>query len=118
MIHVAIVGGGIAGIAAALRVRERSPSATVTLLEAGTRLGGTIATERRDGFGWEGEYAFHGHSQLRAADVRALFDNEPGHILDCDGPLLCVASQRLAAQPELRCAALELRLALADEQRR
>jgi oxygen-dependent protoporphyrinogen oxidase len=50
VIHVAIVGGGIAGIAAALRVFERAPSATVTLLEAGTRLGGTIATERRDGF--------------------------------------------------------------------
>jgi oxygen-dependent protoporphyrinogen oxidase len=48
--RVAIVGGGIAGIAAALRVIERAPSATVTLLEGGTRLGGTIATERRDGF--------------------------------------------------------------------
>jgi oxygen-dependent protoporphyrinogen oxidase len=48
--NVAIVGGGIAGIAAALRVVERAPSATVTLLEAGGRLGGTIATERRDGF--------------------------------------------------------------------
>jgi oxygen-dependent protoporphyrinogen oxidase len=48
--RVAIVGGGIAGIAAALRVVERAPTATVTLLEAGTRLGGIIGTERRDGF--------------------------------------------------------------------
>ena len=50
MTHIAIVGGGIAGMAAALRVVERAPSASVTLLEAGARLGGTIATERRDGF--------------------------------------------------------------------
>jgi oxygen-dependent protoporphyrinogen oxidase len=48
MTHVAIVGGGITGIAAALRVIERG--GTVDLLEAGPRLGGTIATVRHDGF--------------------------------------------------------------------
>ena len=48
MMRVAIVGGGITGIAAALRVIERG--GTVELLEAGTRLGGTIATIRHDGF--------------------------------------------------------------------
>ncbi len=48
MTRVAIVGGGITGIAAALRVIARG--GTVDLLEAGPRLGGTIATVRRDGF--------------------------------------------------------------------
>ena len=50
MTRVAIVGGGIAGLAAALRVRERDPGATLTLLEAGSHLGGTIATVRERGF--------------------------------------------------------------------
>ena len=48
MTRVAIVGGGIAGIAAALRVIERG--GTVDLIEAGPRVGGTIGTVRHDGF--------------------------------------------------------------------
>lgn len=47
---VVIVGGGIAGLAAAHRVRERDPACRVTVLEAGDRLGGAIATERTQGF--------------------------------------------------------------------
>jgi oxygen-dependent protoporphyrinogen oxidase len=51
---LAVVGGGIAGLAAAHRAaewsRERDRPLEVTLLEAGDRLGGTIQTERRDGF--------------------------------------------------------------------
>jgi len=50
MRHVAVVGGGIAGIAAALRLRERAPGLAVTVLEAAPRLGGTIATVREQGF--------------------------------------------------------------------
>ncbi|MCS6924790.1 MAG: protoporphyrinogen oxidase [Candidatus Binatia bacterium] len=49
-----IVGGGIAGLAAAYRLgelsREREMPIRCTLLEAGPRLGGVIATEKRDGF--------------------------------------------------------------------
>jgi oxygen-dependent protoporphyrinogen oxidase len=52
--HIAVVGGGIAGLAAAHRLIELSRTqerpVRVTLLEAGRRLGGTIATERVDGF--------------------------------------------------------------------
>ncbi len=52
--HVAVVGGGIAGLAAAHRLvelsREQQRSVQVTLLEASRRLGGSIATERVDGF--------------------------------------------------------------------
>ncbi len=51
---VAIIGGGIAGLAAAHRVTElasaRSTSVPLVLLEATSRLGGTIASERVDGF--------------------------------------------------------------------
>jgi oxygen-dependent protoporphyrinogen oxidase len=52
--RVAVVGGGIAGLAAAHRLvelgRERGQRIDVTLLEADRRLGGSIRTERVDGF--------------------------------------------------------------------
>ena len=52
--HIIIVGGGIAGLAAAYRLeelsREREQPLRFTLLEAGDRLGGVIATEQQDGF--------------------------------------------------------------------
>ena len=48
--RIIVVGGGISGLAAAYRLlelsRERSLRVEVTLLEAGQRLGGSIATER------------------------------------------------------------------------
>jgi len=50
MTRIAIVGGGIAGLAAALRVTAKVPEARLTLLEAEPRLGGTIATVREQGF--------------------------------------------------------------------
>lgn len=52
--HIVIVGGGIAGLAAAYRLeelsREREQPLRFTLLEAGDRLGGVIETEQRDDF--------------------------------------------------------------------
>ena len=49
-----VVGGGISGLAAAHRAvelaRERGLPLELTLLEARDRLGGTIETERTDGF--------------------------------------------------------------------
>src|SRR2546426_5614113 len=49
-----VVGGGITGLAAAHRAvelaRQRSLALDLTLIEARDRLGGTIATERADGF--------------------------------------------------------------------
>jgi len=47
---VAVIGGGISGLAAAHRLMERSPEIDVTLLEAGQQLGGVVATEHRDGY--------------------------------------------------------------------
>lgn len=46
--RVAVLGGGITGLAAAHRARELG--ADVVLLEASERVGGVIATERRDGW--------------------------------------------------------------------
>lgn len=48
--RIAVIGGGLAGLAATNRLRELSPSAEVTLLEAGGRLGGVIETVRQDGY--------------------------------------------------------------------
>ncbi|MFQ5521062.1 MAG: protoporphyrinogen oxidase [Candidatus Methylomirabilia bacterium] len=52
--RVAVVGGGIAGLASAHRLvelsRERGIGLELSLLEARDRLGGTIATERSQGF--------------------------------------------------------------------
>ncbi len=42
----AIVGGGVAGLAAAHRLRQLMPAAEVRLLEAGPRLGGALDTRR------------------------------------------------------------------------
>lgn len=53
-VSVAVVGGGITGLAAAYRLtelsRQRGIALKLTLLEARDRLGGTIATERAGGF--------------------------------------------------------------------
>ncbi len=52
--RLVVVGGGIAGLAAAYRAvevaRERRIALELTLIEARDRLGGTIATERTGGF--------------------------------------------------------------------
>ncbi len=53
-LRVAVVGGGIAGLAAAHRLvelaRDEGRALDLVLLEAADRLGGTIRTERIDGF--------------------------------------------------------------------
>src|SRR5262249_2695458 len=54
LMNVIVVGAGIAGLAAAHRVversRERGRSVDLTIYDAADRLGGTIRTERHDGF--------------------------------------------------------------------
>jgi oxygen-dependent protoporphyrinogen oxidase len=47
---VAVIGGGISGLAAANRLRELDSTTDVILLEAGSRLGGVLETVERDGF--------------------------------------------------------------------
>ncbi|MDQ3137865.1 MAG: protoporphyrinogen oxidase [Gemmatimonadota bacterium] len=48
MAAVAIVGGGVAGLTAAYRLKQRG--VRVVVYEAGDRIGGAIRTERRDGY--------------------------------------------------------------------
>jgi oxygen-dependent protoporphyrinogen oxidase len=48
--RVAVVGGGMSGLAAAHRLTTLEPSLEVVLFEASPRLGGVIQTERRDGY--------------------------------------------------------------------
>ncbi len=52
--RVAVVGGGIAGLAAARRLERLDPSAQIVLIEQNERLGGKLVTERIDGFVIEG----------------------------------------------------------------
>lgn len=75
-IRVAVVGGGISGLAAALSLtREavrREIALELTFLEAAGRLGGKICTERRDGFLIErGPDSF----AVNAPGVRSLLDS-------------------------------------------
>ncbi|MCI0396797.1 MAG: protoporphyrinogen oxidase [Chloroflexi bacterium] len=51
---VAVVGGGITGLAAAYRLQRLAPELNVILIEASDRLGGKIATEAINGFVLEG----------------------------------------------------------------
>lgn len=51
---VIIVGGGIAGLSAAYRLKQRTPDVAITLIESDARLGGKIITDRVDGFVIEG----------------------------------------------------------------
>lgn len=48
--RIAIVGGGIAGLAAAHRIVELQPSCDLALIESADRLGGVLSTLHADGF--------------------------------------------------------------------
>src|SRR5882724_1470990 len=54
MKRVVIIGGGITGLAAAHRIIERNHESAkqvdLTLLEAGSRVGGIVQTREREGF--------------------------------------------------------------------
>ncbi|MCC7085446.1 MAG: protoporphyrinogen oxidase [Pirellulales bacterium] len=50
MKRVAIIGGGISGLAAAHRAAELDPSAQIALFERSDRIGGIIQTIREDGY--------------------------------------------------------------------
>jgi oxygen-dependent protoporphyrinogen oxidase len=53
MPRVVIVGAGISGLSLAYRLQQLRPDADVIVLEAADRVGGTVRTDRRDGFAVE-----------------------------------------------------------------
>lgn len=48
--QIAVIGGGISGLSAAHRLAELDPTCRITILEAGSRLGGVISTLHEDGY--------------------------------------------------------------------
>ena len=48
--RIAVIGGGISGLAAAHRIVELAPTSDLTLLEAGNRVGGVLETVHRDDY--------------------------------------------------------------------
>ncbi|REJ68505.1 MAG: protoporphyrinogen oxidase [Planctomycetota bacterium] len=48
--RIAVIGGGISGLAAAFRIAELAPQVELTLFEAGERLGGILGTIYDDGY--------------------------------------------------------------------
>src|SRR5262245_66258411 len=50
MPRVVIIGGGLTGLTVAFRLKQLTPTAAVTVLEAQPRPGGNIGTEEHGGF--------------------------------------------------------------------
>lgn len=61
MTQLAIIGAGMAGLAAARALQQRRPELVITVYEKSRGLGGRMATRRRDGFRFD-----HGAQNVRA----------------------------------------------------
>lgn len=76
MPHLAIIGAGVAGLAAGRRLRRLRPDLAITIYEKGSRPGGRVATRRRGGFVFD-----HGAQIFKAptGELQQLIDAElPG----------------------------------------
>ena len=106
MKRIVIIGGGISGLAAAHRLtelaRERQQPIAVNVLEASTRLGGTIQTEHRDGFLLErGPDSFISEKPEAVALAKRLgIDSRLIHTNDEHRRSFIVRKGRLRAVPE------------------
>jgi renalase len=71
--HIAVVGAGAAGLAAARALRQRHPEVSITIYEKSRGLGGRAATRRRDSFAFD-----HGAQVIKAPSgaVRRLLLEE------------------------------------------
>lgn len=87
MTRVAIVGGGIAGLATAHALRTQAPDAEVIVLEAGDRVGGHIRSESIDGY-------------LCEAGPDGFLDNAPSTLAFVDE--LGLASRLMPSRDEAR----------------
>ena len=88
-----VVGGGFAGLWAALRAKERDPSVDVVIVEVGHcgdqasgRNGGFASASLTHGFGngmqrWPGDMALL--DELGAANLRGIGDTVRRHGIDC-----------------------------------
>ena len=85
--RVVIVGGGLSGLSLAFRLRERLPTAQVTILEKCSTPGGNIATLHRDGFRVE-------------CGPNGIFDAKPSTIQLCRD--LGLSDQLIAASEAAR----------------
>ena len=83
--RVVIVGGGLAGLSAGIRLLEKSPDASVTLYTMGHHLGGK-ATSYRDEEGFNIDHGFHAMStnyrRLLGLLARAGVDRSRTLVLD------------------------------------
>jgi renalase len=64
IMHLAIVGAGMAGLSAAREMRRRRPDLMITIYEKSRGFGGRVATRRRDGFVFD-----HGAQVIKAPDA-------------------------------------------------
>ena len=89
--RIAIIGGGLAGLATAFRLRGLSLTSgreiAVTVFEQGSRFGGAIRTTRRDGW-------------LIESGADSFITNRPGGLELCRE--LGLESQLIATNPEFR----------------
>jgi predicted NAD/FAD-dependent oxidoreductase len=71
--RLAIIGAGLAGLAAARALRERRPELAITIYEQSRGLGGRAATRRREGFTFD-----HGAQYAKAPtpDLKRLLTSE------------------------------------------
>ena len=70
--RIVIVGAGISGLSLAYRLFELLPDADITILEEKDRVGGTIWTERQDGF--QVEYGPNGFLDTNPTTLRLCQD--------------------------------------------
>lgn len=106
MKRIAIIGGGISGLAAAHRLLELSRTTQqaiqLTIFEASSRLGGTVQTELRDGFLLErGPDSFISEKPEAVALAKRL--NIDSHLIETNEPFrrsFIVRNGRLRPVPE------------------
>jgi renalase len=83
---LAIIGAGVAGLAAARALRQQRPDLAITIYERSSALGGRVATGRRDGYIFD-----HGAQNMRSPtpEIQRLLNAElpSGDLIDIGLPV-------------------------------
>src|SRR5262245_24307187 len=83
---LAIIGAGVAGLAAARALRRQQPDLEITIYEQSSVLGGRAATSRRDGYTFD-----HGAQNMRSPtpEIQRLLTEElpSGDLIDIGLPV-------------------------------